>query len=159
MQKLNGREIYVLVILFLATTILGFLMLKDIFSDISSVSSAQGVVSINQMDLRSHIKSLLQIILNISAIILFWRKKRMGWILAFPILLFYCFIISYVMIGFGYVDPVSTAVGFGGVLIFFLGLIFLLIPSTLRKYQVKKLTLIPMVVVTGLLVFLYFGII
>lgn len=157
MQKLNGREVYVLVILILATAILGFLMLKDIFSEISSVSSAQGVVSINQMDLRSHIKSLLQIILNISAIVLFWRKKRMGWILAFPILLFYCFIISYVMIGFGYVDPASSAVGFGGVFIFLLGMIFLLIPSTLRKYQVKKFTLVPVSLVIALLVFLYFG--
>ena len=83
----------------------------------------------------------------------------MGWILAFPILLFYCFIISYVMVGFGYVDPVSSAVGFGGVFIFLLGMIFLLIPSTLQKYQVKKFTIIPVLVVIALLVFLYFGII
>lgn len=159
MQKLNGREIYVLVILGLATAILGFLMAKDIFSEVSSVSNAQGVVSINQMDLRSHIKSLLQIILNLSAIILFWRKKTMGWVLAFPILLFYCFVISYVMIGFGYVDPVSTAVGVFGVLIFLLGLIFLVIPSTLRKFNVKKMTMLPIMIVIAVLVFLYFGII
>jgi hypothetical protein len=159
MQKLNGREIYVLVILILATAILGYLMLNDIFSNISSVRREQGVVSISSMDLRSHTKSLLQIILNLSAIILFWRKKRTGWVLAFPILLFYCFIISYVMIGFGYVDPISSVVGFGGVFIFLLGMIFLLIPSTLRKFQVKKVTFIPVLVVIGLLVFLYFGII
>ena len=159
MQKLNGREVYVLIILILATAILGYLMLNDIFSNIASVRSEQGVVSVSSMDLRSHTKSLLQIILNLSAIILFWRRKRMGWILAFPILLFYCFIISYVMVGFGYVDPVSSAVGFGGVFIFLLGMIFLLIPSTLQKYQVKKFTIIPVLVVIALLVFLYFGII
>ena len=83
----------------------------------------------------------------------------MGWILSFPILLFYCFIISYVMIGFGYVDVASSAVGLGGVFLFLLGMIFLLIPSTLRKFQVKKFTLIPVAVVIALLVFLYFGII
>lgn len=159
MQKLNGREIYVLVVLILATAILGYLMLIDIFSNIASVRSEQGVVSISSMDLRSHTKSLLQIILNLSAIIFFWRKRRMGWVLSFPILLFYCFIISYVMVKFGYVDPISTAIGLGGILIFFLGLIFLLIPSTLRKYQVKKLTIVPVLVVIALLVFLYFGII
>ena len=159
MQKLNGREVYVLIILILATAILGYLMLNDIFSNIASVRSEQGVVSVSSMDLRSHTKSLLQIILNLSAIILFWRRKRMGWILAFPIMLFYCFIISYVMVGFGYVDPVSSAVGFGGVFIFLLGMIFLLIPSTLQKYQVKKFTIIPVLVVIALLVFLYFGII
>jgi hypothetical protein len=159
MQKLNGREIYVLVILIVATTILAYLMGLDIFSDISSVRNDQGVVSVSSMDLRSHTKSFLQIVLNISAIILFWRIKRLGWIFAFAILLFYCFIISYVMVGFGFVDMGSTAIGLTGILFFFIGLIFLVIPSTLRKYKVNKMSLVPLLVVIGALCLLYFGII
>jgi hypothetical protein len=160
MQKLNGRELYVLIILILTTGILLYLTLNDILNDVSSVSkNAEGVVSIRAMDLRTHIKATLQVILNVGAIILFWRIKRLGWILAMPILLFYAFLIGYLMINFGFVDVQTTAVGVSGLLVFLLGVIFLIIPSTMRKYHLKKTSTIPVFIVIGMLVFLYFGII
>lgn len=159
MQKLNAREVYVLTILIIATAILVYLMADDIFSNISSIRKDGGMVSISAMDLRSHTKSLLQIVLNVSAIVLFWRIKRLGWVFSFAILLFYCFIISYVMFYFGYVDVASTVVGLGGIFFFLLGLIFLIIPSTIRKYKVNKFSSIPLLITIGALCLLYFGII
>lgn len=157
MQKLNGREIYVLIILILTTGILLFLTLRDIMADVSSVQNAEGVVSIRQMDLRTHIKAILQVILNLTAIFLFWRKKRLGWILAMPILLFYAFLIGYLMLNFGFVDVQTTAIGASGLLVFLLGVIFLIIPSTMRKFSLKKISVVPVFVVIGMLIFLYFG--
>jgi hypothetical protein len=160
MQKLNGREIYVLIILILTTGILLYLTLNDILNDVSSVSkTAEGVVSIRAMDLRTHVKATLQVILNMGAIILFWRIKKLGWILAMPILLFYAFLIGYLMTNFGFVDVQTTAIGVSGLVIFLLGVIFLIIPSTMRKYNLKKTSTIPVFIVIALLVFLYFGII
>lgn len=158
MQKLNGREIYVLVILGITTSILIFLTLRDIFADISSVNqNAEGLVSIREMDLRTHIKAALQVILNLIAFICFWRKKTLGWILTFSIMFFYAFIICYVMIGFGFVDMATTVMGVSGVLIFLVCVIFLVIPSTIRKFMLKKTSGIGVLVTLGMLVLLYFG--
>jgi hypothetical protein len=159
MQKLNGREIYALVILGLATAILLYVTLQDIFGNISSINrNAEGFVSMNQLDLRTHIKAILQVALNITACVLFFRKKPLGWILTFSILLIYAALIGYLWAVWGDLGTTTVIMLAFGLAIFLACNVFLLIPSTIKKFRVRPSAVLGVLITLGLLVVLYSGI-
>jgi len=153
MQKLNGREIYVLVLLGIMSIILSFSVVRELSADFSSLrSTSDGSVSITKDELISNTSTLVQAIISICAFIFFWLKKRIGWILAMPILICYFLILAYMFFLSGL--NAWFALIIPGV--FLLGVVFLFLPSTLSKFKVNKITIISVFLVMGLLISYYF---
>ncbi len=154
MQKLNGREIYVLVLLGLLSIILGFAAVRELTADFSSLraSSDADTVSITKDELISNTSTVVQAIVTVLAFIFFLLRKRIGWILAMPILTCSSLILLYMffLAGFGTVFAYLVPP------VFFLGTLFLFTPSTLRKFKVNKITILSVFLVMGLLLSYYF---
>lgn len=153
MQKLNGREIYVLVLLGLLSIILGFAAVRELTADFSSLrsSSDDTTVSITKDELISNTSTVVQAIITLFAFIFFLLRKRIGWILAMPILTLYTLIVAYMM----YLSP-ATLVFLVVMPSFLLGVIYLFIPSTLRKFKVNRFIIIGEFMIMALLLSYYF---
>ena len=148
MQKLNWREKYAAIliltigIIYLIVQVLAFISSK---SDAYSIKDGSFVINKSRNEFFSDIRSFLTIILAIMAGILLFRTKLTGWVIGFSLLLFFL-----VLSSFGvatavklktYDNPFIMVVALE--VIFLLAVIFLLIPSTLKKYRVSKKTLLP----------------
>lgn len=152
MQKLNWREIYVLVLIGIITAILGYSAFRELTADFSSLrSTPEGSVSITKDELISNSSTVLQAIVSLAAFIFFLLRKQIGWILAMPILSFYALLLSYLTILAG--DNVWAALPF--LLVFLAGVVFLFFPSTLTKFKIKRGRAISVVAVMMLLVTAY----
>ena len=148
MQKLNWREKYAAILvltigtIYLIVQVLAFISSK---SEASSIKDGSFVINKSRNEFYSDIRSFLTIILAIMAGILLFRSKLTGWVIGFSMLLFFL-----VLSSFGVATAVKLKtfdISFILVatleVIFLLAVIFLLIPSTLKKYRVSKKTLLP----------------
>ena len=153
MQKLNGREIYVLVLLGLLTIILGYSAVRETTADFSSFrSTSDGTVSISKDELRYNVTTIVQAIVTLCAFVFFLLRKRIGWILAMPILTAFA-LIAMVMAFLSGLNLFLVLVVPG---IFLLGVVFLFIPSTLRKYKINRVIIFSELLIMALLIAYYF---
>lgn len=159
MQKLNARDIYVLVIIALLTVVLSVMLTLELVSEYSSLRTVEDdSISINRKDLINNINTFFQIVLGIAAFISILRVRRTGWIIALPLLTLFTTvsgILLFSALGAGLLD---VAVLIGGIiwLFFFVSIIFLLLPGTLRKFNVGKRAVIPAIILFVFLVSVYF---
>ena len=146
MQKLNGREIYSgILLLLIAIIILGaqVIELKSSYSD--AFRTSENTIQIASGDLKDILHNLVIVILGFSGALLLFRKKLAGWVIGSSLLLFFTVLAVYFLVSsFNlYGTGIEMIVISLLTLIPLLGLIFLLMPSTLKKYRVGIKAIIP----------------
>lgn len=153
MQKLNGREIFVFIVVAVIAIVLSILLVKELFSETSPFVSSGEFVSTRPGYIVNIGQSLLQLTLCLIALIYLIRKRRAGWIAAFAILTLYTFVGLYVVmvpLVAGIID-VLVLLGLGVSLMFLLALVFLIFPSTLKKFNISRTAIIPVICILLLL--------
>lgn len=155
MQKLNAREYFVIVVMSLVTIVIAILLGRELFSETSPfVTTASGELSTRSTYILNIGQNLVQLTLGIIAVYYLIKRRRAGWIAAFALLIFYGFIAFYAVgkpLLSGLFDVLIIA-GLTICLLFLLSLIFLCIPSTLKKFNITRSVIIPLVLILGLLV-------
>jgi hypothetical protein len=159
MQKLNAREYFVVVIIALITIVVFVLLARELFSENSPFAVSGGeFVSVQASYVLNIAQSALQLALSIIALIYLLKKRRAGWICSFALLTLVTFICCYVVgnaLLAGFRD-ILVIIGAVLSLLFLTALIFLFIPSTLKKFNITKSAIIPATLLLGLLVTFYF---
>jgi hypothetical protein len=160
MQKLNGREYYVVVLIFILVILQSFFLYRELFSETSPFITAEdgSFVNVQQRDIINIAILLLQILLNFAAFVFLLMKKRPGWILSFSSIFFYAFLLSYLLVNgaiAGFIDSMFY-IGVAFVVLMLLAIIFLCIPSTREKYSVTRKAFIPVLLILALLSTIYF---
>ncbi|HEU4609786.1 MAG TPA: hypothetical protein VFS31_16820 [Chitinophagaceae bacterium] len=151
MQKLNGREIYILVLLGLLTIILGFSAMRETTADFSSFRSASdGTLSMSKDELTYNAATIIQAIVTLCAFIFFLLKKRVGWMLAMPILIAATLssMLAVLLSGIYLLFTLSALI--------LLGVVFIFMPSTLRKFRINRVIIIGELLVMAALIAYYF---
>lgn len=143
MQRLNGREIYVIILLVIVTVILSVAFVMGLVSDYSTLpAEAAARESVKVKDLVDHINTLLLVVLGIAGSILMVKKKPGGWILALTLLSLFTFVAVVGMISSAADGVTFIAVGVMA-LFFITGIVFLFLPATIQKYRVSKKVILP----------------
>lgn len=160
MQKLNGREYFVVVVMAIITVIIAILLGRELFSETSPfITSNDGeLIGMREGYIINIGQNLVQLSLGIIAVLLMLRKKPAGWTAAFALLLFYSFIAVYAVAkpALAGILDVIVMIGLAICLMLLLSIVFLCIPTTLKKFNITKSTLIPLLLILGLLVTLNF---
>jgi hypothetical protein len=160
MQKLNAREYYVVVVMTIITIVIAILLYRELFSETSPfITSTDGeFIGMREGYIINIGQNLVQLTLGNIAVLLMLKRKRAGWVAATALLLFYAFIAISAVAQPALAGIMDTIVmiGMAICLVLLLSLVFLCIPSTLKKFNVTKLTLIPLILILGLLVTLNF---
>ena len=146
--RLNWRERYA-AILILSIGIIYLLL--QVFAFMSSTTNAYAfengsfVVHKSRNELFSDIRALLTVLLAIMAGILMLRRKLTGWVIGFSMLLLFTaiaggIILTFIKLNTFDVNFIMLAVtGF----LLLCAVIFLVLPSTLKKYRVGRKTVLP----------------
>jgi hypothetical protein len=138
MEKLSWREKYSSTLLLLIGIVYLFVWILSFFtgtSEIHSVDADKLVMS--KSELLTHFRTLLTILFSLAGSYLFFRKKRLGWMLGFAVLLVFLTIAGgglYQVILMG--EPVAVAVVISGLLLLLTAFLFLLLPKTRRKFRI-----------------------
>jgi hypothetical protein len=158
-EKLNWKEKYSALILLL----IGFFFLvTQTFSFISSQSERMSTegdkLNINLSELKSDLKIYIVVILAILGGVLLLYKRRLGWILGLPVLLWYAIlaingIVMSVALRTFDLSFILVLVGFT-ILAFAIG--FLYTKSAREKYKVGKQTYLPTFLILLAIVAIYF---
>jgi hypothetical protein len=160
MQKLNAREYYVIVLTAILAIIQAGFLFREVFSETSPfVAGEDGSYNnVQKADIINIGNTLLQIILSVTAFSFLLMKRRPGWIAAFSLISFYAFLLSYVMgkAALAGIVDILFWVGFLITAMLLLAIIFLCIPSTLKKFNINKTAIVPVVLILLLLVTIYF---
>lgn len=158
-EKLSWREKYaaslllILGVFFLITQILDFTS-----SWSKRISADDKTLSIDIRQLKADLKVYFVILLAIIGGILLWFRKRIGWILGLPVLVWYTILI---------INGIIMSVKFSGYksefLFSCLGFIllsmavgFLYAPSARKKYKVGKQTYLPTFLILGIIITIHF---
>lgn len=157
-EKLNWKEKYAaFVILIIGSGMLALEILAFISSKTSLSSQTENSISINKSELLAHTRAFVVIIACLLASAALFSRKRIGWILGVPTLLFSATLAGY-LVYFGYImygAPIALAA-----LLFFLliglALYFLLSVSARAKYKVGKQSLLPTLVFLMVLCAMFF---
>jgi hypothetical protein len=160
MQSLNAREYYVLMIITIMVIVIATLLGRELISETSPfVSNPDGeLVNVRQVYIMNIIQTSFQLILCITAFIFLLKIHRAGWIIAFSLIVFYTVLLSTVMVigaNTGFYDPIYI-VGIFAVAMVLLAIIFLCLPSTIRKFKITKAAIIPILCLWALMVTIYF---
>jgi hypothetical protein len=142
MVKLSWREKYAGILVLLISIVFLLMQLASVFSNRSSAYSIQnGSFVFNKNELFSDLRTYSLVLAGIIAGWCLLKAKRLGWMLAMPILLFITAIIGTMT-----VEQVmkikkfdNSMIGFGaGIFLLVWAIIFLLLPSARQKYRVSK---------------------
>ena len=160
MQRLNAREYYIVMIITIIAIVIAILLGRELFSETSPfVSSPDGeLVNVRGVYIMNIVQTSFQLILCITAFIFLLKMHRAGWIIAFSLITFYSVLLSIVMVAgatSGYFDPLYI-VGIFAVVMVLLSIIFLCIPSTIRKFKITKAAIIPVLFLWAFMVTIYF---
>jgi|GEM_PF-1358529 hypothetical protein len=159
MQKLNAREYFVVVLVSIITIVFLVLVFNELFSNTSPfVTTSSGEISTHSTYIINVLQNLVKVILGIVAAVFLLKKRRIGWIAAFSVLLFFAFIAWY-LVGMsmmaGIIDT-NVYIGLGMATLLLLALIFLCFPSTIKKFQISCRTIIPIAILLALLATTHF---
>ena len=146
MQKLNGREIYSGIVLLLIANIVLVFQGIELMSDYSDAFRTTGnTIQIASNDLKDILHNLVIIVLGFSGAFLLFKKKSAGWVISFSLLLFFTVLAVYFLVSAFSLYGTGTEMIVIALLalIPLLGLIFLLIPSTIKKYRVGIKAILP----------------
>src|SRR5688572_12764619 len=140
--SLNSREKYVLALMFI---IAACFLLLQIVSIVSSRAKAVVVdddsIRMGRSEMLSFIRVAITIVLSLTGGILFKKIQRSGWVISMAVLLLFTLILSAILYGvyqtFDQLD-LTMALGVVAVMILFLGIIFLLVPGTRKKFRAGR---------------------
>lgn len=160
MQKLNGREYFIIVLMGLISLVLFFLLFRELFSESSPfVSSADGAsMNVDKAAILNLMSTIINLTLCVIAFVFMLMKRRAGWIAAFCMLLFYAFMLCYA-IAFNLMLGTPDAPFFLGVALtalLLMAIIFLFIPSTRKKFNITRSAIIPVILILGLIITFFF---
>lgn len=160
MQKLNGREYFVIVLVGIISIVLFYLAMSETFSSTSPfVRTGDGsTMSVDRSAIINLAATFLNLIVSIIGFSFMLMKRRIGWIASFCILLFYVFVAGYMLVFAFLMGMIEGTFWFGVmvVLMLLMAIVFLLIPSTVRKFKVTRLAIVPILFILGLIVTFYY---
>jgi hypothetical protein len=160
MQKLNAREYYVIILTAILAMLLMVFLYNELFSESSPLITGEDGSFVNvRSDYLINIgNTFLQIILAITAFVSLLRKKRPGWIAAISLIFFYAFLITFLVTRAALAGLVDQIFWIGVLLavMLLLAIIFLLFPSTLKKFNITKTAFVPVLIILALLATIYF---
>jgi uncharacterized membrane protein YbjE (DUF340 family) len=142
MGKLSWREKYAGILVLLIGIVFLLMQVASLLSNTSHPYSIQnGSLIIDKNELYSDIRTYAIILAGILAGWLLLKSKRTGWVLSLPILLF-----IFAVLGIKTAEQVmkikkfdNSLIGPGiGLLLLFLAILFLFLPSARQKYRVSK---------------------
>lgn len=158
-EKLSWKEKFAAIMVlmigigYLLLTVVGFISSKT-----NTISVTEDSLQISKDELISNIRSFLYILLGLSGGLLLLARKRIGWIIAIPLLLIIVFLNGYGIyfsVLMGQVNFMLYVLGFT-LLLFLLSLLFLLLPGARKKYRVSRKTMVPTLLVLSIIIVLYF---
>jgi|GEM_PF-2315792 len=137
-QSLSSSEKYVICLMCI---IAGLYLILQTISFVSSKSkllySTDGSIIMNRNELFSLSRVITTIVLNFIGVVLFIKRKPLGWAINFALLsLLTLLIISILYSNYNSPD-VTMVIGLFGVLTLIMGIVFLLFPTTRRKFRVN----------------------
>lgn len=145
MQKLNGREYYIILLMGFVTIGMMAVFIMNIVSDYSTLTE-DSRDSIRIDDLIDHIHTFLLFLIGVIGTIMMVRKKLIGWIFSVALLSLVSLILG-ISLYSGLVSPniqvtmITLLIIF--LLVFLMGIAFLFIPGTLKKYRAGKNAILP----------------
>ena len=134
------------------------LWLISIFSETTSfINMKDDKVSMNLAELLSHIRTVITIGLALGGGFLILRKSRPGWIMGIVVLILLLIICSGTFYqAFKLKEPLAIAITATALMILLLSIVFLTIPSALKKFNVTRPTIITAAVLALILATFYF---
>ncbi len=140
--SLNTREKYVVALMFI---IAACFLLLQIVSIVSSRAKAVVVeddaIRMSRNEMLSFVRVAITIILSLTGALLFRKINRSGWVISMAVLLLFTLILTAILYGiystFQLLD-ITMAAGGIGVMILLLGIIFLLVPATRKKFRAGR---------------------
>lgn len=151
-EKFAGILVLLIGFFYLLWLVIDFLSSKS-----DAYSMKEGAVHISTSELYTHIRSMLSILLAFVGGWLLLRGKKAGWVISVTLLLLLNIIAAGIMIaGFTITDNLNKIIGGSVVFLLLLALVFLLLPSALKKYKVNGRTWAAALTLLILLVGLYF---
>jgi len=156
--RIPRYEKFSAVLLLVAGFIYLALWMISIFSETTSfINMADNKVSMNLSELLSHIRTVITICLALGGGFLIFRNSRPGWIMGIVVLILLLIICSGALYqAFNLKEPIPIAMTATAWLILLLSIIFLTIPSSLKKFNITKTTIITATVLALILVTFYF---
>lgn len=142
MNKLSWKEKYAGILVLIISIIFLLVQVAALFGERSAPYSTQnGTFVINKNEFFSDLRTYSVVLAGIMAGWGLLKGKRLGWMLGLPILLFILTIMGSIM-----AEQVmktkkfdNAMIGFGvGILLIFLAVLFLLLPSARQRYRVNK---------------------
>lgn len=158
-EKLSWREKYAgTLVLLIGVLYLILQVINLLSSKADRIVDTDGKLVISKAEILSDLRTYLYILFGITAGILLLRKKKWGWILGVPYLCLYIVIAVWgtlfsLQMGFTGAELIVLV---AGVVVLLLALLFLLLPSALKKYKVGSDTILPTLVFLICLAVLYF---
>jgi hypothetical protein len=134
------------------------LWLISIFSETTSfINKSEDKVSMNISELLSHIRTIITIGLALGGGFLIFRNSRTGWVMGIVVLTLLLIICSGACYqAFKLREPIPIAITATAWLILLLSIVFLNIPSSLKKFNITKHTIITAAVLALILATFYF---
>lgn len=157
-DKIGWKEKFASAIIIGIGIMLIILLVMSVVSSQSSVVSDHGnTFTIRKSELLNYARFIITILLALSGGILLFRQRKWGWIIVVSFLLFSTFLAGY-FIWFLYVMDLipSFIVSIILFLVLLLAVVFLLLPSTRKKYKVGNHTWLPTLVFLAAICALYF---
>jgi hypothetical protein len=141
--SLNTREKYVVVLMFI---IAACFLLLQVVSMISSRAKAVVVdddtIRMSRNEILSFMRVVISIVLSFAGAVLLKKLKRSGWVISVAVLLLFTLILGAILYAIaitlqGEFD-ITMGLGAVGVMVLLLGIIFLFIPSTRKKFRAGR---------------------
>ena len=156
--RLPRYEKFSAILLLVAGFVYLALWLISIFSETTSFINMSGdKVSMNLSELLGHIRTVITIGLALGGGFLIFRNSRPGWIMGMVVLILLLIICSGTFYqAFKLKEPILISVTATAWLILLLSMVFLLIPSARKKFNINKPTIIISTVLAFILAMFYF---
>jgi magnesium-transporting ATPase (P-type) len=156
--RLPRYEKFSAVLLLVAGFIYLALWLISIFSETTSfINMTDNKVSMNLSELLSHIRTVITIGLALGGGFLIFINSRPGWVMGIVVLILFLIICSGAFYqAFKLKEPISITITATAWLILLLSIVFLTIPSSLKKFNITKPTIITATMLALILATFYF---
>ena len=144
-EKLTRKEKFAALVVLVLGIFLTILLIISIASSRSTtVLDIGNTLTINKSELLNYFRFTITIIIALTSGYLLYCKKKLGWIMGVPFLLFSTILAVYII---WFLHSMKYIPGFIlsiiGFLVLLSSLIILFLPSTQQKYKVSKHTYLP----------------
>jgi hypothetical protein len=156
--KLSWREKFAAIVVLLIGIVFLALQIQNLFlSKGNEYAMQDNTVSINRSELFHDIRFYLTAFLCVFASMLLFRKNKVGWMIGISFLILFDAVAIWLMIQAAVLELFDETfiAGIVGIMVLTLSIIFLLIPSARKKYEVGKNFFLPTLVFLAALIALF----